>query len=56
MIKWIGLRLVLYKEWSALCWSLSYAVGVQFAQSSSQWEARADYWYLKKISLNPVDQ
>jgi hypothetical protein len=41
-IKWIGLLLVLYLEWLALYLSFSFGVGIQFAQSSSQWEARAD--------------
>jgi hypothetical protein len=31
-----------FKEWLALNLSVSSGVGVQFAQSSSQWEARAD--------------
>jgi hypothetical protein len=29
-------------EWLALYWSFSSGVGVKFAQSFSQWEARAD--------------
>jgi hypothetical protein len=49
MIKMIGWRLVLHKEWLVLYCSFSYAVGVQFAQSSSQWEAMVDY--MKKLSL-----
>jgi hypothetical protein len=36
LIKWIGLLLVLL----ALYRSFSSGVGVKFAQSSSQWEAR----------------
>jgi hypothetical protein len=36
------LLLVLHYEWLALYLSFSSGVGVQFAQSSSQWEARAD--------------
>jgi hypothetical protein len=37
-----GLLLVLHKEWLALYWSFSSGVGLKFAPSSSQWEARAD--------------
>jgi hypothetical protein len=40
--KWIGLLLVLHKEFLALYWLFSSGLGVKFAQSSSQWEAKAD--------------
>jgi hypothetical protein len=39
--KWIGLRMVSHKEWLALYWSFSSAVGVQFARSSSKWQIKA---------------
>jgi hypothetical protein len=45
--------LVLHYEWSALFWSFSSGVGVKFAQSSIQWEARADTW---RNVPNPADQ
>jgi hypothetical protein len=50
---WIGLLLVLHYEWLALYLSFSSSVGVQFAQSSSQWEARADT--LRNVP-NPADK
>jgi hypothetical protein len=42
LIKLIGKLLVSHEEELALHWLFSSGVGVQFAQSSSQWEARAD--------------
>jgi len=39
---WLAASIALHKEWLALYWSFSSGVGVKFAQSSSQWEARAD--------------
>jgi hypothetical protein len=45
--------LVLHSEWLALYGPFSSSVGVKFAQSSSQWEARAK---TRRDLLNPADQ
>jgi hypothetical protein len=36
------LLVFVFSEWLAHYWSFSSSGGVKFAQSSSQWEARAD--------------